>query len=603
MKIMNHITGLLSATAIAIGAWSCTDLDEKTFDRIDASAYYQDENAVNGAIASVYASAFSGFEEYFWYLNEFSADQVAWRTWNGGAWGYDEAAKFVLSTQTWNSESVIIRQAWEHAWETIGLCNTLIHDLENLDPKSVGMTEDALKSRIAEVRTMRAWAYYNNFELWGGALPLNTSVSADIPGSADTDFDTGCQVIWDFIVDELDACVDDLTAEDGSNATRNRINKGVNRMLKMRLLLNSKVFTGVDHFSDCATLCQQIIDGDYGTYNLASDYRDIYGINNSTCQEVVFAFAQEVGRMTNNNRNTPFLPYNYDEMFGYSCDQGGWNCTCLVPSKDNSGTDYIMAGTDICGTNDGKSFIFDYGDKLGAPYDRMNDKDIRKQPFHCDAAGNWQGVFAMGPQKNYNTGADVLADADLQDKPLIYVDQVGTFTNLGRNLETILSPRWGMTNSGYRMMRYPVYPESTGLDWRDAGQVEFRLAEVFYTLAECKLRSGDSNGAKELVNNVRQRYYNSGDVATIQNPGPGFDAFDEDWMLSEWGLEFLDEGRRRRTDLRRFDKFTQGQWWFFGRTEETDRQMPAKRDRKYEWFPLPQVALMVNPGLVQNPNY
>lgn len=595
---MNHITGLLSATAIAVGAWSCTDLDEVTFDRIDASTYYQDENSVKGAVASIYASATSGFLEYFWYLNEFPADQVTWRTWNGGAWGYDEAAKFVLSTQTWNSESVIIRQAWEHAWETIGLCNTLIGDLENLNAGAIGMTEDGLKSYIAEVRTMRAWAYYNNFELWGGALPLNISTGNEIPGSADPDFNKGCEVIWKFITDELDGCYKDLVAEDGSGATRNRMNQGMNRMLKMRMLLNSQLFTGVDRFKECADLCQEIIDGDYGTYNLASDYREIYGFNNANCQEVVFAFSMEAGRMTNNNHNTPYLPYNYDEMFDFSCDQGGWNCVCMVPSKDNTGTLVPNAGSEGA-----KSFLFDYGDKLGAPYDRMNDKDIRKQPFKCDAAGNWNGIFAMGAQINYQTGEPVLADADLQDKPLIYVDQVGTFLNLGRNLEPVMSPRWGQTNSGFRVLRYPVYPSSTGIDWRDADQVEFRLAEVYYALAECKLRAGDANGAKQLVNDVRQRYYSASDAAEIENPGPGFTSFDADWMLSEWGLEFLDEGRRRRTDLRRFDKFTQGQWWFFGRATESDRDMPAKRDRRYEWYPLPQVALMVNPGLVQNPNY
>lgn len=598
MKVMNHITGLLSATAIAVGAWSCTDLDEVTFDRIDASTYYQDENSVKGAVASIYASATSGFLEYFWYLNEFPADQVTWRTWNGGAWGYDEAAKFVLSTQTWNSESVIIRQAWEHAWETIGLCNTLIGDLENLNAGAIGMTEEGLKSYIAEVRTMRAWAYYNNFELWGGALPLNISTGNEIPGSADPDFNKGCEVIWKFITDELDGCYKDLVAEDGSSATRNRMNQGMNRMLKMRMLLNSQLFTGVDCFKECADLCQEIIDGDYGTYNLASDYREIYGFNNANCQEVVFAFSMEAGRMTNNNRNTPYLPYNYDEMFDFSCDQGGWNCVCMVPSKDNTGTLVPNAGSEGA-----KSFLFDYGDKLGAPFDRMNDKDIRKQPFKCDAAGNWNGIFAMGAQINYQTGEPVLADADLQDKPLIYVDQVGTFLNLGRNLEPVMSPRWGQTNSGFRVLRYPVYPSSTGMDWRDADQVEFRLAEVYYALAECKLRAGDANGAKQLVNDVRQRYYSASDAAEIENPGPGFTSFDADWMLSEWGLEFLDEGRRRRTDLRRFDKFTQGQWWFFGRATESDRDMPAKRDRRYEWYPLPQVALMVNPGLVQNPNY
>lgn len=598
MKIKNHIVGLLSATAISLGAWSCTDLDEVTFDRIDASTYYQSETSVKGAVASIYASATSGFLELFWYLNEFSADQVAWRSWNGGAWGYDEAQKFVLSTHSWNSESVIVRQAWEHAWETIGLCNTLINDLEQINPATIGISEEKLKSYIAEVRTMRAWAYYNNFELWGGALPLNVSVGGDIPGSADVDFNKGCEVIWQFIVDELDACYADMIVEDGSNATRNRLNQGVNRMLKMRMLLNSEVFTGVNRYAECATLCQEILDGQYGVYEIASDYRDIYGVNNTTCPEVVFAFSMEAGRMTNNNRNTPFLPYNYDEILGHSSEQGGWNCTCLAPSKDNSGTIVPNAGS-----TGAKSFVFDYGDKLGAPYDRLNDKDIRKQPFHCDATGNWQGILLMGEQKNYETGEAVLADADLQDKPLIYVDQVGTFQNLGRDLEVVMSPRWGETNSGYRLLRYPIYPASTGLDWRDADQVEFRLTEVVYTLAECKLRAGDANGAKELVNSVRTRYYKDADKAEIEKPGPGFTAFDEDWMLSEWGLEYLDEGRRRRTDLRRFDKFTQGQWWFFGRASETDRQLPAKRDRRYEWYPLPQVALMVNPGLVQNPNY
>ena len=86
-------------------------------------------------------------------------------------------------------------------------------------------------------------------------------------------------------------------------------------------------------------------------------------------------------------------------------------------------------------------------------------------------------------------------------------------------------------------------------------------------------------------------------------PGPGFTQFDMDWMLSEWGKEYLGEGNRRRTDLRRFDKFTQGQWWFWGRATEDGISLPAQRDRKYEWYPLPQTAISVNPGLIQNPSY
>lgn len=596
MKIKNHIKGALMASVLAAGALSCTNLDEITFDRIDANIYYQNEGSVQGAVASIYASAAAGFTEYFWYLNEFSADQIAWRTWYGGAWGWDEAEKFVLSTQTWTSESKIIQDAWEHAWETIGLCNTLINDLESIEASAIGMNQDVLDSYIAEVRTMRAWAYYNNFELWGGALPLNTSVGGEIPGSADVDFNKGCDVIWNFINDELDACYEKLNKEDGSNATRTRINQATNRMLKMRLLLNSELFTGTPRYTECATLCEKIINGDYGTYNLAGDHQDIYKTTNYTCPEVVFAFAMEEGRLDNDRRTTPFTPLQYEPLFGYQNIHTGWNCCCLAPSKDNTGTLVPNAGSEGA-----KSFIFDYGDKLGAPFDRMNDKDIRKQPFKCDAAGNWTGMFLMGAQINYDTNEPFLADADLQDKPLIYVDQVGTFLGLGRPLEPVMSPRWGQTNSGFRPIKYPIYPASSGLNFSNAAQVEFRLAEVYYTLAECRLRNGGS--AKELVNEVRQRYYETADLAEIEKPGPGFNAFDLDWMLSEWGIEFLDEGRRRRTDLRRFDKFTQGQWWFFGRATETDRELPAKRDRRYEWFPLPRVATMVNPGLVQNPNY
>ena len=598
INIKNLGLGVSAALLFGFAGTSCTNLDEKVFHEIDADAYYKDANSVKAAVSAIYNSAAKGFLEYFWYLNEFPADQVAWRTWYGGQWGYDEAAKFVLSTQTWTPDAIIIQQAWENAWETIGKCNLLIDDLAKINPEAIGMTAEEFASYVAEVRTMRAWAYYNNFELWGGTLPLNTSSSSgEIPGSISSDFNEGCRLMWDFISTELDETYADMNVEDGSGFTRLNLNQGMNRMLKMRLLLNSELWTGVNRYNECATLAQEIIDGKYGSYNLVSDYRTIYDVNNASCQEIVFAFAMEDGRYTNNNRNTPWLPYNYTSILGGDWSQSGWNCVILVPSKDNTGT--LSQHNDY--TTGAKSFVFDYGDKLGAPYDRMNDKDIRKAPFHSDAAGNWSGSFLMGAQVDYYTGETVPADADLDGLPLYYTDQVGTFSGQGHELEPVMSPRWGMTNSGYRFLRYPIIPSSTGLDWRNAAQVEFRLAEAYYALAECKMRAGDTNGAKQLINQVRERYFT--DSSALDQPSPGFSAFDMDWLLSEWGLEFLDEGRRRRTDLRRFDKFTQGQWWFFGRATDPERDMPAKRDSRYEWYPLPARAIAVNTGLIQNPNY
>ena len=135
-----------------------------------------------------------------------------------------------------------------------------------------------------------------------------------------------------------------------------------------------------------------------------------------------------------------FFAYNWDEYFGGMSDGEGaaWNCTILTPSRDNSGTVLPTGGTDT----GGKSFIYGYGDKLGGIYDRMSDLDVRKQPYVWDlASNNYRGMFLMGEMKaNFGTGEPMKGDADRDGEPLVYVDQLGTFKNLGRDLEVVMSP-------------------------------------------------------------------------------------------------------------------------------------------------------------------
>lgn len=595
--------------AVLLSLAACTDLTEENFSNIDASVYYQNETSVKGAVSAIYGEAAYGFCEYFFYLNEFSADQIAWRTWNAGGWGWDEGLKFVLSTQTWTSEAKIVLQAWQKAWKTIGLCNQLIYDLQKLDPATIGMTQKQIDAYIAEVRTLRAWAYYNNFELWGGALPLNVDVTTDVPGSADADFDKGCKTIFDFIVKELDESCLNLSQEDGSNATRNRMNQAMNRMLKMRLMLNAEVFIKTNMYAQCEALCDSLLNGSFGSYSIVSDYRDIFELNNETCPEVVFAFANENGQLNIGwMRDVPFLPYNYDSICGGMTSQSGWNCVILAPSYDNSGTQLETGGTT------GARCFLDapYNDKLGAVYARLEEGDIRKQPYAYTTEWNG-GCILRGEQKSVFDGHTICADADRNGQPLVYVDQVGQFATQPAGYTTtvadgqqvtadaniVQNPRWGQTNSGLRLMKYPIYPASEGVDYQSIDEVEFRWAEVVFTKAECAWRTKGTS-PKDLVNSVRQRYF----VDSPMTDEVASTWSDAEWMLHQWGLEFLCEGRRRRTDLRRFNQFTQGQWWFFDRAvAEGGGKYPAQRDKKYEWFPLPENAISVNPGLKQNPNY
>ena len=564
---------------------------------------------MKGAVAAIYyqtSSTLAG--ENFFHLSEYPADQLTWRSWNGGLWGWDEAMKTVLSWQNWTSESTIINNAWTGAWTAVGLANLLLSDMENLNAASLNMSNEKLAQYVAEVRTIRAWNYYCLFELWGGALPLNVSAGSDVPGTADADWDASCKKIYNFIASELDETVDALAKEDGSHTTVNRANQAMNRMLKARLLLNAEVFIGEKHYDECEALSKEIISGTYGTYGLDSNYRNLYSIDNVKSPEVIFALAAEDGQgaanAISNVRTMIGMWYGYADYFEQSYDgTGAWNCVCLVPSYDNYGTVQPTGGTK------GARCFLDapYNDKLGAPYERFDDRDIRKQNYVYDAATKTHGpgMFLKGEMRaNFGKGDILTADADRDGQALVFVDQLGTFLNLGRNLEVVMNPRWGETNSGVRLVKYPLYPNDDKGGFKSIDDVQFRLAEAYYNVAECEMRKGNSGEAKKYVDAVRQRYYRSGDrAAALSIPGPGFDSFDMDWMLSEWGKEYLGEGNRRRTDLRRFDKFTQGTWWFWGRATEDGVNLPAKRDRKYEWYPLPQSALSVNPGLIQNPNY
>ena len=593
--------------ALGLGLSACTDLDEKVYDRIDAGVYYQNEASVKGAVAAIYGQTSQTLAgENFFHLSEYPSDQITWRVWNGGLWGWDEAMKTVLSWHNWTSESTIINNAWNGAWTAIGLSNLLLSDLEGLSASALGMTDAQLAQYVAEVRTIRAWNYYCIFELWGGALPLNTSASSEVPGTADPDWDTSCKKIYNFIATELDETVSALAKDDANHSMVNRANQAMNRLLEARLLLNAEVFIGESRYDECESLSKEIINGTYGNYAIDDNYRNLYSMDNVKSPEVIFALAAEDGQgaanAISNVRTMVGMWYGYADYFGQSYDGiGAWNCVCLVPSFDNSGTVQPTGGSI------GAKCFLDYGDKLGAPYERFDDRDIRKQNYTYDAATKTHGpgMFLKGLMRaNFGTGDVLKADADRDGQDLVYVDQLGTFLNQGRDLETVMSPRWGETNSGVRLVKYPLYPNDDNGGFKSIDDVQFRLAEAYYNVAECEMRKGNSAEAKNYVDAVRARYYKSSDrTAALSIPGPGFTQFDMDWMLSEWGKEYLGEGNRRRTDLRRFDKFTQGQWWFWGRATEDGISLPAKRDRKYEWYPLPQTAISVNPGLVQNPNY
>ncbi len=123
----------------------------------------------------------------------------------------------------------------------------------------------------------------------------------------------------------------------------------------------------------------------------------------------------------------------------------------------------------------------------------------------------------------------------------------------------------------------------------------FRLADVYLMYAEAHLRGGGGNAGKalEYINKLRERSYgdNSGNITA--------DELTLDFILDERGRELYWEAQRR-TDLRRFNKYTGDQklWAWKG-----GEKAGASTDSKYELYPIPSPELNANPNLIQNPGY
>jgi hypothetical protein len=122
----------------------------------------------------------------------------------------------------------------------------------------------------------------------------------------------------------------------------------------------------------------------------------------------------------------------------------------------------------------------------------------------------------------------------------------------------------------------------------------FRLAEQYLIYGEAVMRGGTGGSTTQAlayVNALRQRAYGnaSGNVTTINT----------DFFLNERGRELYWEGHRR-TDLVRYNKFTEGTYlWPFKGGVKAGTAIPSFRNI----YPIPAADLIANPNLKQNTGY
>lgn len=271
MRAAKLLTLLLAVPAVA-SVSACTDLTEAPSSSITPENFYRNADEVMGGLASVYSQMRISFPGYtnggYWTVSEVASDVMIVPR-RGSDW--DDGGRWLdIDRHSWTATSPAgledINNVWIPSFVGVARANVLLAALEN-----VTVPDEAIIA--AEVRTLRAFYYYQLLDMFGG-VPIVTE-----PTIAARARNTNVEV-FNFIESELNAARADLPLS-WPTANHGRMTKGAADAILASMYLNAQVFTGTvtaaglqpgtARWQDAITVADRILNS--GAYTLATDWR------------------------------------------------------------------------------------------------------------------------------------------------------------------------------------------------------------------------------------------------------------------------------------------------------------------------------------------
>jgi starch-binding outer membrane protein, SusD/RagB family len=533
MKIIKRI--LISIAVVALfSVNACTDLSETIYSDIASSNFYNNKTEVTTAVLRPYTHArawagFPGQQEGYWHIQELSADQLAWP--QKGRHGYDQGKWIHLHRHTWDNLHNTPWNAWRLMFWGMGFTNNTLQDFETLDFDAIGISEQEKNAFIAELKVLRAWHYLSLMELFGN-IPVVTTVGT--PLSPET---LPVEEVFAFVERELLENVDNLAPK--TIALAGRVSRAAGYAMLSHLYLNAESWTGTAMWDKCIAATDKILSGETGSFELDPNVLVTYSnTNEKDSKEIIYDLAYN--RQIGGSSFTVDMLSHYVDRQVLDVEYGAWNGIVTQPQA----------------------------------FDAYQDNDIRKQEW-----------FRIGPQFVFGTDTPVLGTEEYAGEHLIFVNEIRRASE-GKTESTMTD---GEENSGARFYKYRTGRQSDP-NYRSNNYIIYRLTEMYFNKAEAMMRKNGNVATAEvvdLVNAVRERAFAPEDWATEAYTTS---TLTMDEFLAERGREFYAEGKRR-TDLIRFNKFTES-WW--------DKQTSPAH---VKWMPIPYNAMSANPALEQNPGY
>lgn len=369
MKIRNIFLGIVSLLMAA----SCTNLDEKLYDKVSSSDYGKTPSEIETIVGRAYASL-RGFSdeisnafptcEFVLFLSETTSDEACIPT-RGADW-YDEGRYQEAQFHTWSPQNLLVLSAWRYSYTGINKINLIIDQVNKSE-----LSDDEKAVVNAELRGVRAYYYYMLLDLYGN-VPITTSVSntEGISNSPRSE-------VYAFVESELLEILDLLPAE----KLYGRFTQNVANTLLARLYINSEVYIGQARWDDCIEACDRVKG-----YQLEPNYFTNFLTENENSQENIWVIPYDSKEGTVGNFFAS-LSFHYKQKQAFSATSNYTDCVngiCLQPGV----------------------------------FSAFDDTDIRKQGF------------LEGDQISLATGSVILMD---NGTPLTYTEEIIDYTAASQN--------------------------------------------------------------------------------------------------------------------------------------------------------------------------
>lgn len=441
---------------------------------------------------------------------------------------------------TWTNDDNSVWEPWSRTYNGVTTCNRL---LSQINDGTIGVEGETKEKLISELKVLRASYYYILIDLYGNVPIVTDYKDVELPKQA-----TRLEV-FNFIVKEITDNIDNLS-ETPRGYYYGRFNKWAAYTLLAKMYLNGEVWSGSEHWQDCISACNKVIEfaEKTGSYALENNQKDVFVTENQNSVEIIYGIPE-------------------DEIYVTDWNAFDFHLNTLAPESQKTYNFTNVPWGGICAI---PQFI-----------ESFDPEDARLKENYIQGL---QFTFAGDTLKRSDNG-----------EPLYYTN-------------TLPSIDKSTMYDGYRWGKFEYKEGSTNRLSNDFPLL--RYADVLFMKAEALMRSGQP-GAGELVTRIRQRNFkNNPDKAIVTDQdlvgGSVYDYGRRDSYLTtheggadvkygrfldELGWEFCQEGRRRQ-DMIRFGVFSTKSW-FSHDASNSNRTI----------YPIPNQALLTNSNLKQNPGY